>query len=112
VASTRICTACGSGQPKTPTGPAATQQSFAATTGNSDGEIDLGWNSVAGAQSYVIEMSLQAPPNAAWTHVRTTVKLSHTVAGLTSGTRYWFRVAVVNSAGQSGWSDISTRIAP
>jgi hypothetical protein len=99
-------------QPKTPSGAAATPQSFAATTGDSDGEIDLSWNSVAGAQSYVVEQSLQAPPAASWTHVQTTTKSSHTVTGLTSGTRYYFRVAAVSPGGQSGWSDISTRIAP
>jgi hypothetical protein len=99
-------------QPKTPSGPIGTPQSFAATTGDSDGEIDLGWNSVDGAQSYVVEQSLQGPPSGAWTPVKTTTKSSHTVTGLTSGTRYWFRVAAVGASGQSGWSDISTRIAP
>jgi Fibronectin type III domain len=99
-------------QPKTPSSTAATPQSFAATTGDSDGEIDTSWNSVAGAQSYVVEQSLQAPPAANWTHVQTTIKSSHTVTGLVSGTRYYFRVAAISAGGQSGWSDISTRIAP
>lgn len=27
------------------------------------------------------------------------------VDGLTSGTRYWFRVAAVSAAGQGEWSD-------
>ena len=95
-----------------PAGSAAVPQSFVATTGDSDGEIDLSWSSVNGAQSYIIELSLQAPPNASWTHIQTVTKSSHTVTGLTSGTRYWFRVAAVSAGGQSGWSDISTRIAP
>jgi hypothetical protein len=95
-----------------PDGPAALPQSFVTTTGDSDGEIDTSWNPVSGAQSYILEQSLQGPPNAAWTHVQTITKSSHTVTGLTSGTRYWFRVAAVSAGGQSGWSDISTRIAP
>jgi hypothetical protein len=99
-------------QAKSPAGPPALPQSFVTTTGDSDGQIDASWNSVPGAQSYVVEQSLQAPPNATWTHVQTTVKSACTVTGLTSGTRYWFRVAAVNSNGQGGWSDISTRIAP
>ncbi|HEX8653462.1 MAG TPA: fibronectin type III domain-containing protein [Pyrinomonadaceae bacterium] len=99
-------------QPKAPAGPPAVPQSFAATTGDNDGEIDLGWSAVDGAQSYIIEQSPQGPPNASWTHLQTTVKSAHTATGLTSGTRYYFRVAAINSNGQSGWSDISTRIAP
>ncbi len=85
---------------------------FEATTGDSDGEINLGWNSLAGAVSYVVERSLNAPPNAAWEHQAATTKSNLTVEGLTSGARYWFRVAAVGTKGQGGWSDISTRIAP
>lgn len=99
-------------QPKTPAGPTGTPTNFNSSTGDSDGEIDLSCNSVPGAQSYVFEQSTQAPPNAAWTHLQTTTKSSHTATGLASGTRYWFRVAAVGPNGQGGWSDISTRIAP
>lgn len=86
--------------------------SFTSTTGDSDGEIDLSWNSVAGAQSYVVERSLAAPPAANWEHQTTTTKSKITADKLSSGTRYWFRVAAVGTKGQSGWSDISTRVAP
>jgi len=37
---------------------------------------------------------------------------SATVPGLTSGTRYWFRVAGVGTAGQGAWSDPATKVAP
>jgi hypothetical protein len=87
-------------------------ESFTATTGDSDGEIDLAWNSVPGAQSYIIEQSMQAPPSAGWTQIKTTTKSNATITGLTSGTRYWFRVAAIGASGQGPWSDISTRIAP
>ena len=33
-------------------------------------------------------------------------------SGLTSGTRYWFRVAAAGASGQGGWSDPATKIAP
>lgn len=35
-----------------------------------------------------------------------------TISGLTSGVRYWFRVAAIGASGQSGWSDPATKIAP
>ena len=44
--------------------------------------------------------------------VRYCTKATFTASGLTSGTRYWFRVASVNNNGQSGWSDPATKIAP
>lgn len=85
---------------------------FTATTGDSDGEIDLNWNPVQHAQSYVVESSLDAPPAAKWSHQLASTKSKATLSNLTSGTRYWFRVAAVGSKGQGGWSDISTRIVP
>ncbi len=92
-------------EPTTPSG-------FTSTTGDSDGEIDLSWNSVSNAQSYIVERSLAAPPAAVWEHQLTTTKSKVTAENLNSGTRYWFRVAAVGTKGQSGWSDVSTRIAP
>jgi hypothetical protein len=35
-----------------------------------------------------------------------------TVSNLTSGTKYWFKVAGLGSAGQGPWSDPATKIAP
>ena len=85
---------------------------FTATSGDSEGEIDLSWNPVPHAQSYVIESSLDAPPTAKWEHRLATTKSKATLSNLTSGTRYWFRVAAIGSQGQGGWSDVSMRIAP
>lgn len=98
--------------PATPGGATGLVEGFNSTTGDSDGEIDLGWNSLANAASYVVEQSLQGPPNAVWTQVKTTTQSKVTITGLQSGTRYWFRVAAVGPQGQGGWSDISARIAP
>ncbi|HEX8652939.1 MAG TPA: fibronectin type III domain-containing protein [Pyrinomonadaceae bacterium] len=35
-----------------------------------------------------------------------------TVKNLTSGMKYWFRVAAVASGSQSAWSDPAVKIAP
>jgi fibronectin type III domain protein len=82
------------------------------TAGDRDGEIDLSWEAVPGAKSYVIEQSADPPTDTSWGHASVSARSSQTMSGLKSGTRYWFRVAAVNGVGQSGWSDPSMKIAP
>lgn len=87
-------------------------QSLAASAGDHDGEVDLAWDKVTGAKSYVLEKSGDPVTPTSWTHAGVCTKSALTISGLTSGTRYWFRVAAVNANGQSGWSDPATKIAP
>jgi hypothetical protein len=91
--------------------PASQPQALTPTEGDRDGEIDLTWDKVPGSKSYVIEQGT-GPQPAAWTHGGVSTKSAFTAAGLTSGSRYWFRVAAINNNGQSGWSDPATKIAP
>ncbi|HWN08409.1 MAG TPA: fibronectin type III domain-containing protein [Pyrinomonadaceae bacterium] len=90
----------------------APPSSLAATAGDRDGEIDLTWDPLPGARSYVIEKSGDPPTASSWSHSGVATKSRATVEGLTSGTRYWFRVAAINVNGQSGWSDPAMKIAP
>jgi hypothetical protein len=92
--------------------PPAVPPALAATAGDHDGEIDLSWDTVAGAKSYVIEKSPDPPTPTSWAHAGVSTKSKMTISGLTSGTRSWFRVAAVGPSGQSGWSDPATKIAP
>ncbi len=82
------------------------------TIGNHEGELDLSWDAVSGARSYLIQKRTDPNTPSSWTHAGTSTKSSITISGLTSGTRYWFRVSAVGAAGQSGWSDPATKIAP
>ncbi len=93
-------------------GKASTPNSLNVTNGDADGELDMGWEPVPGAKSYVIEISFDPPTKDGWRHAGVSTKASWTATGLVSGTRYWFRVAAVGSGGQSGWSDPATKIAP
>jgi len=90
----------------------ATPAALSATAGDHEGEVDLSWEPVTGARSYVIEKSGDPPTATSWSHSGVATKSSATVSGLTSGTKYWFRVAAVGTNGQSGWSDPATRMAP
>ena len=86
--------------------------SLIVTDGDEEGEIDLSWDKVKGAKSYIIERSADPPTATSWGHATVALRSTATINGLTAGTRYWFRVAAVLSAGQSGWSDPATKIAP
>jgi hypothetical protein len=86
--------------------------SLTATAGDHDGEIDLSWDTVRGARSYVVERSPDPPSESTWTHSGVSTRSRTTVEGLNSGTRYWFRVAAVTSSGQTAWSNPVVKIAP
>ncbi|HXI22415.1 MAG TPA: fibronectin type III domain-containing protein [Pyrinomonadaceae bacterium] len=94
----------------TTTEPPAVPSALDVTVGDRDGELDASWDTVAGAKSYIIELS-EDQPNA-WRHSGVSTKSKYTLSGLVSGKRYWIRVAAINSVGQSGWSDPATKIAP
>ena len=87
-------------------------QALGATAGDHDGQMDLSWDPVIGAASYVIEISPDPPTADSWKHGGVSTKSTFTVTGLVPGARIWFRVAAVNPAGQSGWSDPATKIVP
>jgi hypothetical protein len=94
----------------TTTEPPPAPSALDVTVGDRDGELDASWDTVAGAKSYVIELSEDVPT--AWKHSGVSTKSKFTLSGLESGKRYWIRVAAINSVGQSGWSDPATKIAP
>ena len=93
------------------TTPPEQPQALAPFAGDRDGEIDLTWDRVAGAKSYIIEKTAD-PQTGPWQHAGVATKAMFTADGLTSGSRFWFRIAAVNNNGQSGWSDVAVKIAP
>lgn len=95
-----------------PVGQLEKPTAFTVTVGDSDGELDISHNAIFGAHSYVIHISTQGPPAATWVYAKSTTKSKETLTGLTSGQRYWVRVAAVGPAGQGPWSDAVSRIAP
>ena len=98
--------------PGAPGGLPDTPEALNATQGDMDGEIDLSWDKVEGVRSYVIEKSADPPTATSWAHAAVSTRSQVTVDGLTSGTKYWFRVAAVKPRGQSGWSNPAAKIAP
>jgi hypothetical protein len=87
-------------------------QALTANAGEHEGEISLGWKAVPNARSYTIEASVDPAAANSWTHIGIATSASKLVTNLTSGKRYWFRVAAVSAGGQSGWSEHATKVVP
>jgi hypothetical protein len=83
-----------------------------ATAGSMDGEIDLDWEPVYGAMSYVIEMTTDPNAPTSWAHKANVTESYIAIKGLASGGKFWFRVAGIGAAGQGAFSDPAARYAP
>ena len=80
-----------------------------ASVGDNDGEVALAWDRVRGAKSYELQASEDA---ASWQHAGISTRSKSSIASLTSGTKYWFRVRAIGSNAESPWSDPATSVAP
>lgn len=87
-------------------------RSLTATAGDSQGEIDLIWEPVIGANTYVVQKAPGSRTKVRWINVDVVAKSSCTVSGLKSRRFYYFRVAAVKRKGQSAWSEIVQKKAP
>lgn len=83
-----------------------------ATSGDLDGEIDLAWEPVEDANSYVLQVSRSGNNRSAWVQEDVVSRSSYTISRLKSGKTYWFRVAAADSRGQSPWSKPVCKKAP
>jgi len=95
-----------------PVGALPAPLGLVALVGDMDGELDLDWDSVRGATSYVVQKSPDPITSTSWQQAIVVTKSKGTATGLASGTKYWFRVAAVGAAGQGAWSDPATKVAP
>ena len=98
--------------PKSPVGPLPPPLALSAMAGNNDGEIDLNWEPVKGANSYVIQMTTDPNVPDSWAPKANATESYAVILGLTSGTKYWFRVAGMGAAGQGAFSDPAAKYAP
>ncbi len=93
-----------------PNGMLAAPQNVVATMGDLEVEVDVAWNRVRGAGSYVVESKLYNDPGA-WQQAKIIQKSRATVTGLQSGKKYSFRVRAVGAAGEGPWSDDAVMMA-
>ena len=93
-----------------PTPPAALPkvEDVSATSGDLDHECDLHWKPVNRKNNYIVEVSPDPVTATSWTQAGLPTKSKFTVTGLTSGAKYWFRVAASGPLGAGPWSDPAT----
>lgn len=97
---------------RTPSGKPDMVSNLSVTSGDSAGELDLQWDTVAGAKSYDVQTSPDPVTASSWTSQSTVTKSKTAATGLPSGTRVWTRVRAVNSAGEGAWSSSISKIVP
>jgi hypothetical protein len=94
----------------TPIGPLPAPIDLRSKAGAMPGTTELSCRRVVGGKAYVGECA--SSPTGPWVQVYSGTKARFTATGLTSGGLYYFRMAVIGTAGQSPWSDISEKRAP
>jgi hypothetical protein len=87
-----------------PIGALPAPDNLHAAAGDMSGTVDLNWEPVHGAASYMIQQATQGDPMD-WGGANVATKSSATISGLTPGEQIWFRVAAIGSAGQGPWSN-------
>jgi hypothetical protein len=80
--------------------------------GLTDGTVNISWKKVRGARAYNIERAKDSGRELEWANVFSSSKTRAVVNSMTSGLRYWFRIAAIGAAGQGPWSDAVSKIAP
>lgn len=97
--------------PSTPIGDLPAPSGVSVVPSESSGTVDMKWITVRGARSYIVERALDAA-TLVWTPALSTTKAKGEVNTMTSGQKYWFRVAAVGAAGQGAWSAEISKYAP
>lgn len=95
-----------------PIGDLPAPGNVSASEGDHDGEIDIHWNRVRGAKSYVVQYTTTPTTAASWVNGPIATKTKATVTGLNSATKYYLRVAAIGAAGQGAYSELAAQVAP
>ncbi len=90
---------------RSPVGIPAKVAGLAATSGKKEGEIDLSYSKVFGKLIYLVYIKADGEADDLYKLIAKPSKTKVTIVGLTSGSKYWFRVEAVGSAGTGALSD-------
>jgi hypothetical protein len=87
---------------KTAPQPLEAPQRVTAAIGKKEGEVLIKWKRIDAAKAYLVQQS--ADGNTGWADCGTSTKASITIAGLTSGGKFWFRICAIGSKGEGPFS--------
>ncbi len=82
-----------------------------ASAGDSEGEVDLSWDPVRGADGYEVESTVDLGGEGEWIQCAATTASRTTIGQLEGSIRYWFKVRAINGHGHGKWSDAVTKYA-
>ena len=81
-------------------------------TNAAESTVVLKWKAVKGAKSYEVQTSPDPFTSQSWHSAAVVTKATHTLTGLPSGGRCWFRVRAIGTAGPGPWSDPAIKTVP
>ncbi len=76
-----------------------------AASGDNIGEIELLWQPVNEARSYIVQINSFSGSDRTWKHSDIVTRTRYTATGLKSGKMYNFRIAPITANGQQEWSE-------
>jgi len=92
-------------KPSEPVGRLDAPTSVTVVPNRNAGEVALKWKPIKGAKCYHIQFATDMSFAAGAVGDSTFSRASGKITGLTTATRYWFRIAAIGAAGPSTWSN-------
>jgi len=92
--------------------PLPAQVILQTVTDNSSGKLDMKWKKVQYAKTYAVQINTDPIDPTKWQQLAIITKTTYQAKNLTSGTKYWFRVQAIGTAGEGPWSDPYVKYAP
>jgi hypothetical protein len=93
-----------------PLGELPSPASIEIRPGEHPGAVELRWKGIRGARAYTIQKAADAEGELNWQPAVNVTKPRASVNSMTSGKKYWFRVAPIGAAGQGPWSDAIAKV--
>jgi hypothetical protein len=97
----------GERQPAPPVGQV---MNLRLTHGDQEGWVDVAWNRIKSARSYMVELSADPLGPNTWQPNQIAPRSTCTIKGLTLGAKVWVRVRAVGGESPGLWSDPATII--
>ena len=86
-------------------------QNLKVTMSEISGRLDVRWQRIKGAKSYIVECRTHGATPGAWQQAKLCTAAKCSITGLTAGQEYAFRVRALGAAGEGPWSDEAVKMS-